>query len=276
MLFIATQVTAIDKVKLLNPLAGHDKRSQHKDEVILRALQVTEADFGPFQFETIDIHMTPKRATTSLKDGIIINTYVGPSSELWDNMGISIKIPIRQGLLNYRLLLINESKLPIFSQVKTLDDLRKLNAGLQFDWVTTQVFKQQEMTLSTAHNYEGLFQMLESERFDYIPRAVYEAYDEIKVRTSESSNIVVEPTLALYLPMPTYVYVSPKEPRIAERIESGLRKLISSGEITEILIKYYAEDIKRADLKNRRIINIIDNNDVESDLLKKNDFWLKN
>lgn len=276
LLFIAPKAMATDVVKLLNPLTAKDKRSKHKNEIIIRALQITEAEFGAYQFNTIFRHMTPKRATTSLKEGDMINTYIGPDSQLWENMGIAIKIPVRQGLLNYRLLLVHKSNLSQFSQIKSREDLSKLNAGLQYDWVTTTVFKNQGMKLTTAHNFEGLFQMLERARFDYIPRAIYEIYDELELRSAHLNGIVVEPTLALYIPMPTYVYVSPKEPRIAQRIETGLRKLIDSGEITDILIKYYADDIKRANLKDRTIINMSDSPINRDNLLNNNDFWLQN
>jgi hypothetical protein len=52
------------------------------------------------------------------------------------------------------------------------------------------------------------------------------------------------------------VYVSPKEPQLAKRLETGLLKLNETGEITEILLKYYKEDINRADIPNRRLITI--------------------
>lgn len=249
-------VVAVDTIKLLKPLLVDDKRSKHKNEVIIRALQITAEEFGPFIFEPIEMSMTPKRAFISLKRNQNINAYIGPSGEAWGNEVITIKIPIRQGLLNYRLLLVHQSQLALFSKVKNLDDLSQLNAGLQHHWATTKVFESHGLKVTTTHNFEGLFQMLKRSRFDYIPRAIYEAYDELESRQPDLKNIVVEPTLALYLPMATHIYISPQEPRIARRLEIGLRKLIANGEIKTILDKYYAEDISRANLKNRRIIKI--------------------
>jgi hypothetical protein len=249
-------VVAVDTIKLLKPLLVDDKRSKHKNEVIIRALQITAEEFGPFIFEPIEMSMTPKRAFISLKRNQNINAYIGPSDEAWGNEVITIKIPIRQGLLNYRLLLVHQSQLALFSKVKNLDDLSQLNAGLQHHWATTKVFESHGLKVTTTHNFEGLFQMLKRSRFDYIPRAIYEAYDELESRQPDLKNIVVEPTLALYLPMATHIYISPQEPRIARRLEIGLRKLIANGEIKTILDKYYAEDISRANLKNRRIIKI--------------------
>ena len=273
--FIAPSVTAVDTVKILKPLLGHDKKSKHKDEVILRSLQVTEEEYGPYKFHTIDGNMSSGRSLISIQKGDIINTYIAPSNEELNTNTIAIKIPVRQGLSSYRLLLVDKDSLPTFSNVKTLDELGALTAGLHRGLVATSIFKEAGMKSITASNSEGLFLMLSRSRFDYIPRAVYEVYDELNTRKSELKNVVIEPTIALYLPMVSYVYVSPKEPRLAKRIETGLRILIASGEMKEILNKYYAEDIKRADLKNRTIIKINNPNFKDDILMNDKTLWIE-
>lgn len=47
--------------KIIKTFSEHDKRSQHKNEAILRTLQITETDFGSFEFEYVGINMTPPR-----------------------------------------------------------------------------------------------------------------------------------------------------------------------------------------------------------------------
>jgi hypothetical protein len=49
--------------------------------------------------------------------------------------------------------------------------------------------------------------------------------------------VVIEPSLAIYLPMPTYVYVSPAKPRLAQRLEKGLKIMLKNGELHQILRK---------------------------------------
>lgn len=269
------QVEAVDTVKILKPLLGKDKRSKHKDEVILRALQVTQNEFGPYEFQTIDGDMSPGRALISMQEGTIINTFIAPSNDDWNTHTTVIKIPVRQGLLSYRLLLVNKNSLDKFKQVENLTDLKKLTAGLHSDWVTTDVFKQGGMKVLTAHNYEGLFLMLSHNRFDYMPRAIYEVYDELNNRETKLKDVVVEPSIALYLPMVSYVYISPKEPRLAKRIETGLRKLVASGEIKDILNKYYADDIKQANLENRKIIKIENPDFKDDDIINDKDLWIQ-
>jgi len=252
----ASKSNAIDKIKMLKPLLGFDKRAKHKDEVIIRSLEVTVDEYGPFTFEAVDVDMTPSRALASMKTGSLINIFIAPSSEVWNVSTIPIKIPIRQGLLSYRLLLVNKINLAKFEKVKDFDDLKHLRAGLQNDWITTNIFKKLEMNVVTAHTFEGLFLMLNKHRSDYIPRAIYEIYDELNTRKGKLNNVVVEPTIALHLPMFSFVYVSPKEQKIASRIKSGLLKLKETGELNDIFDKYYAKDIIKADLKNRRVIEI--------------------
>ncbi len=252
----AFPANATDSIKILKPILGFDKRAQHKDEVIIRSLEITEAEFGPFTFEAVNVDMTPSRALASIKTGNLINTFIAPASDVWDKSAIPIKVPIRQGLLSYRLLLINKQDLTKYKGVQTLDELNQLTAGLQHGWITTKIFKELEMNMITGHNFEGLFLMLNKHRFNYLPRAIYEIYDEFESRKEQLNNVIIEPTLALYLPMVTYVYVSPTEPLIAKRINAGLRKLVATGELTEILNKYYEKDIQKANLSNRHIIKI--------------------
>lgn len=256
---------ALDTAKVLKPKVEMDKRELHKNEVIIRSLEITETEFGPFVIETTDVDMNPRRGLASIKDGKLINVGIVPHNKKWDESTIAIKVPVRQGLLSYRLLLVNQQDLFKFKDIKDINDLRKLTAGLQQNWSTTRTFRELEMNMITGHSFEGLFLMLKKQRFDYIPRAVYEIYDELNNRKALLDNIVVEPNLALYMPKPSYVYVSPKEPRLAKRIESGLTEMVKNGELKRIFNKYYAKDIAKANLAQRRLIHVYDANSQSPD-----------
>ncbi|MEI6893308.1 MAG: hypothetical protein V5789_01470 [Colwellia sp.] len=209
---------------------------------------------------------------SSLK-GELINTVFLPANELWDTSHLVIKVPVRLGLLSYRLLLVNKADMAKFAKITTLADLKKLTAGVASGWETTKVFKKQGIKLVETGYFEGIFSMLNGHRFDYLPRGIYEIYAELDARQHLLNDVVVEPTLALNIPMFTYVYVSPKYPRLANRLGDGLRELLVTGELKKILYKHYAEDIKRANLKERKIITIENNHynqhasDYHDDLL---------
>ena len=249
------QASAIDLVKIRSQEISQ-KKSAHNIEVIQRALEETEQEYGPFIFKEVSMYMTPGRMLHATAEGKEVNISLVPASEEWDTTNVPIRIPVRLGLLNYRLLLINKVDLPKFAAVSTLDELNQYHAGLLRDWVTTKVYKKNGLNVIDTSNFKGLFLMLKKHRFDYMPRAVYEIYDELAAQKSILGDVVVEPTIALHIPMLTYIYVSPKEPRIAKRLEKGLKKLIVSGELKEILYKHYGDDIRRANLKEQNIIHI--------------------
>jgi ABC-type amino acid transport substrate-binding protein len=271
---VSFQVTAIDTVRILKPPVEKEKRTLHKEEVILRALQVTTPEFGSFLIESVTVNMTPDRALQYIEEGKIINTFIVPKNPEWEAFSTPIKIPIRLGLLSYRLLLIHRDKLPLFKEIKTFKQLSQLTAGLQADWITTEVFNALDMKVMEASNFEGLFLMLDKSRFDYIPRAIYEVYDELEIRQDNLDNVVVEPNIALYLPMFSYIYVSKNTPRLSRRLQLGLDKLLKSGEMKAILNKYYKEDIERANLQDRKIIEIPNPNFTEEDMKDIHNFGI--
>ncbi|TYK66336.1 hypothetical protein [Colwellia echini] len=233
-----------------------ENKAAHSVEVIRRALEITEPEFGDFKLEILKITMSGSRMSQRLLEGKTVNTVFLPANKEWDEKALVIRVPVRLGLLNYRLLLINKTDIEKFSQVNTLDDLNLLQAGLTTDWQTTKIYKLQNLSYVDTGHFEGIFLMLNKHRFDYLPRGIYEVYDELEARKDQLTDIVVEPTLALNIPMYTYIYVSPKTPEIAKRLESGLRKILANGDLKKLLYKYYAADIERANLKSRKIIKI--------------------
>ncbi|MCJ8318601.1 MAG: transporter substrate-binding domain-containing protein [Colwellia sp.] len=260
---------------MLKPILGIDKRSRYKDEVLLRALDISKQHYGPFTLEYINVDMTTNRALISISTDKLINLFIAPASKKWEKGTIPIKVPIRLGLLSYRLLLINKNNLDKFNKVESLTDLKKLTAGLQSGWTTTDIFNEHNIKSIIGHSFEGLFLMLDKNRFDYFPRAIYEAYDELENRKHTLTDIVVEPTIALYIPMPTYVYVSSSEPQIAKRLEFGLQKMATNGELKAILNMYYKEDIARANLQQRKIIEIKNPYIDDQDIFKYSELLIK-
>lgn len=246
---------SVDIVKLQSQQMSENKAA-HNTEVIRRALEITEPEYGPFKLERVNLTMSSARMLKALAGGELINTAIVPASEVWDKHNIAIRLPARQGLLSYRLLLVNKADLPRFEKINSLKELNHFTAGLHKGWLTTEIFKLNHLSVMEIAHFEGLFLMLNRRRFDYIPRDVYDIYDELSARQIMLKDIVVEPTIALYIPTSSYVYVSPEETRLAKRIDSGVRKLLASGELKEILIKYYANDINRANLNGRKIFEI--------------------
>lgn len=254
-------------------LTSFDKKENHKKEVIERALSITEPEFGPYKFETFDISLVRGRALRVMQKGDLFNLVISLASKDWDEAAIPIKIPLRMGANSYRLLLIHQDYLFRFNKIKTLEDFKSLSLGLDSDWTITRVFKDLNFNVIDATSYNSALSMLEDRRFDYIPRGVNEVFYEVN-QSEDLKNIIVEPTLALKIDLATFAYVSPKHPRIAKRLEIGLTKMSTNGELEKIFNKYFLEDIKRANLKSRRIIEIENPLFTHKALLKNKSLWL--
>ena len=243
-------------IKTVTPLSGGGKSTEYKQEILLRALELTQKEYGKFTIENTPVNMKPDRAIHSIIKNDLINVAIIAANKLWDENTLVIKTPIRGGTLSYRLLLINKEDKLKFSNIHSIEELNQLTAGLQNDWSTTKLFEASHLPIIKSQNFEGLFLMLDNQRIDYIPRAIYEAFDELSDRQENIKNVVIAPNIALYIPMVSYIYVSPKTPSIAKRISLGLDKMLERGELKTIFDRYYSQDVARAKLKGRTIIEI--------------------
>lgn len=231
-------------------------KAAYKVALIQRALEITEPDYGDFTLDVIELTMSGNRIMQSSLEGEMINTIIQPGNDLLDKQHLAVRVPVRLGLLNYRLLLVDKGKSHQYEKVTTLAELNQFKAGLGTYWEATKVYKKHHLNMMEVSNTSSIFSMLQKKRFDYLPRGIYEIYDELDSKQNASKTIIIEPTIALYMPMYTYVYISPKAPRLANRLENGLQKLLLNGEIEQLLYKHYADEINRTNLDSRKIISI--------------------
>lgn len=247
---------AHDVIRLGYPHSQLDRRHEYNHTVLIKALDETVETHGSYHLEK-DLPATQRQRTLmELIRGRNINVHIVPTQKEWEEKTIPIRIPILKGLLSYRIFLINKSKQINFTEVQSLDDLKTLNAGLRQQWSTTQVLQFHGFGITTSSSYEGLFRMLNLNRFDYFPRGINEIFQEFDSRQKTLTQITIESSMALYLPMPTYIFVSPRNPEIAQRIETGLMKIIKDGRFDKLFYDYHGAYIERANLANRKIYSV--------------------
>ena len=247
---------ALTTVKIAAPQTKHDKRFEHKYDVINTALKLTEAEYGSFTIKSELPLLQGKRMIDGVAKGDIINISVGPYNKNWDKNTLTIPVPIRGGALSYRLLLIHKEDIERYRQVKTIEDLKNFNAGVLSTWTTKELFHNQKLPTIDSNHYNGLFIMLNNHRFDYIARGVYEIFDEIIEYGEQLNNIIIEPTLAIYTPTYTLIYVSPNYPKLAERLHKGLLLMVKNGDLKRIFNRYYDDSVKKSNIENRTILHL--------------------
>ncbi len=169
---------------------------------------------------------------------------------------IPIRIPIRKGLMGYRIFLIRKQDRSRFASIRTLKELKKLRVGQGHIWNDVKVFKANEFNVVTSTSYEGLFKMLIHGRFDYFSRGINEAPNEYRERKETLPDLFVEEKILLYYPWPKYFFTSKKTPELAKRIERGLKIMIKDGSFEKHFMKYHQKDIELTNLKKRRLFKI--------------------
>lgn len=246
----------IDVVSIASSHSKLDIRTKYTHEILNQALNLSAEKYGAYKLNKVAISMSNDVTFYELSRGKIINVAMSGATPDKDHLATPIRIPIRRGILNYRLLIINKKNLKLFEKINSLTQLKPYSVGIHSNSVTSDVMKVLGFSVVDTVSYDGMFKQLSHDKFDYIPRGLHEAYDEIALRKATINNLIVEPNLALYSPLPYYIYVSPAYPKIAERIEYGLEAMIEQGLIAKIFERYYAADIKRSKLAERTIINI--------------------
>ena len=253
---LAGAAHAEQAVRTWGPHSDRDRRAVHALELLEAALEVSVAGYGPYRLEISVPGMARRRALVELQAGKLVNVLAAPTRTEWEETLIPVRIPLRKGLLSYRLLLVDRAQLDLFSGIASVEELKRLRAGLRSGWSTTAAMEALGFTVVVGASYEGLFRMLMSERFDYFPRGINEIFPELDSRRGEFPDMVIEPTLALHLPLPQYFFVTPGEPALARRLEAGLRALIENGAFDALFQRHYADAIAMAGLAGRRVLRV--------------------
>lgn len=239
------------------PTSAVDPRKDYPIRLMREILDRTTKEFGPYTLRYSDVPIEHRpRLLREMEEGRLVNVTIQPTLPSWEKQLLVIRLPVDKGLPSYRVFLINQDSAPAFAAVTNLDQLRTLRLGVDRNWATHALYEANRLNIVTGSTYDGLFAMLVARRFDYFPRAIYEAIPEQAARRDRFPGIVVESSLALYVPLPRYVFVSPARPRLAERIETGFERMIRDGSFDRMFMEYHADMIRQADFCKRRILRM--------------------
>lgn len=271
------QISLADKqkteVRYPRPKSADDIRDIDMIETLRTSLQKTEVSDGPFLLQPSTEVMSSIRAHIELRKGISINVIFETVTEEFEQMFIPVRIPVRKGVLGYRIFLIRKQDQKMFSEINTLDELRALSVGQGLGWTDVNILEYNGFQVVTGSSYEGLFKMLVHGRFDFFSRGINEASTEYDARKNKLPDLWVENSLLLYYPFPKYIYVSKQNPQLADRIERGLNIMIRDGSFDNIIQKYHGDLVKAAKLNERKLITI-ENNLLPSTVpLDRKELW---
>ena len=177
---------------------------------------------------------------------------------------IPIPIATDQGLVGYRVCIINKNDLKRFENIRSHMDMieRQVVFGQGAHWPDARILKSNNLSVVTSARYEQLFDMLKGRRFNCFLRGANEALSDLQA--ANDSSLVIEPSLAFVYPSVSLFFVNKNDAELAARIELGLRRAILSGKYTDFLNRYYEESLQALRVRHRRVIRL--NNPLIDDL----------
>jgi hypothetical protein len=205
-----------------------------------------------FQLKNAPIEMSQDRNLREIALGNNVDVFWTMTSIEREKTLRPIRIPIDKGLYGWRLLLVREDDTSI-DKVTKLSDFKKLIFLQGHDWPDTEILKSNNLKVLTSEKYQYLFSMMQKGRADILPRSVLEVSDE---RSAFNHQLKIHPSVSIYYPAALYFFVRKENEALARQIETGLNKLIDSGEFERLFQEEFGDDIQDAISANRAIITL--------------------
>ncbi|WP_419780398.1 substrate-binding periplasmic protein [Maridesulfovibrio sp.] len=248
-------VFAETKVVYPGPEYWADERHRDIIEILRTALAKTERDYGPYSLIEASAVMNTGRADNSLIQQKYINIAWGSTSIEKERKLLPIRIPLRKGILGYRLMLTTLSGQKKTAEIQDIEGLKKVVLAQGLGWGDVEVLSRAGLNVVTA-NYENIFKMLNKHRVDLFPRGVNEVFDELELNWEDYPNIIIGQNLLLKYAWPYYFFFNKRDTELAARIETGLWRMIEDGSFDAIFEKYNRADIEQGDLRSRKMIEL--------------------
>lgn len=225
---------------------------------------------------TVRMHseeLPQSRLVDEIKSGNIDLMWAGVDPNLESALK-PIRIPLLKGLLGHRIFIIKKENQARFNNIKTLADLKQLNAGQGTQWGDTQILKNGGVPVITTLKYPNLFYMLEGDRFDYFPRAIHEPWSEVAERPE--LNLTVEKNIMLVYPFAMYFFVNKDNQALHDKLVQGFEMAIADGSFDELFFnnQLIKDALSKTNIKHRRVIKIA-NPAMHADTpIHRKEFWL--
>lgn len=170
-----------------------------------------------------------------------------------EQQALPIRVPIFKGLYGWRLLLAAPDVAERMRDVQTLGDLRQFSMVQGLEWPDTSILQANGLKVVVSAGYDAMFKQLRLGRADAFPRSVEEVWWE---QERYGQGLVVVPHLCLHYPAAVYYFVAPDEAELARAIELGLQRLRASGAFDRLFLQHHGDDLARARLSTRKIIEL--------------------
>ncbi|WP_457426783.1 substrate-binding periplasmic protein [Roseateles sp. P5_E7] len=223
----------------------------YADALLALALDLSRDKYGPYRVVQQREETVIRRQLLELEKGSSLSVAVAMPSQEWLDGALPVRVPIMRGLASFRFFLGRQADLPLYESVKTVNDLRALAIGQGPGWSTAKILEDNGFKVVYGGAHPTLIPMLHSGRFQLLMRSVYEVQPELRAQQDAHPGLVIVDNFAVFTYMPIYFFVAKNQPRLAERLEYGLKKAYANGQLDRLMQRYFGDSLKL--LRNKRI-----------------------
>jgi len=185
---------------------------------------------------------------------------------------LPIKFPILKGLHGWRIPLVAKNHQNIFDTELSLTEFKSFKPGQLHSWSDTKILESNGIIVEKASLYQGLFSMLATNRFDYLPRSLIEIDGELE--KFKDLAITKDKNALIHYPTAYYFYVNKERKSLATDILYGLEQSLIDGSFENMFAQYYGHFIERVNQENRKIYRL-KNSTLPSDTpFSRQELWL--
>lgn len=207
---------------------------------------------------TIEIpkdHIPQKRAIKMVESGQLSLTWLIGTLERNQKYTV-VNVPLTDGMIGKRILLIPPELQIKFNKVKKLIDLQQTGmiAGLGVDWYDVDVWKANKLPVYLEDGeWRTLYSKLATDgEVNYFPRGMTEIIGEAK----QNPHLAVEQNLMLVYDKDFYFYLSDAAADYQPIIEKALKQAKASGLMDKLIKKYWQDTYQMINPEQRVVINL--------------------
>lgn len=253
----AEEAIDIATIPYMDITAGH---RDFADVMLKLALQLSEEEYGPYKIVQHEKPTVILRQLQEMEKGETLSVAVAMPVEEWLSKTQMVQFPVLKGLSSYRMFLVHKTNLASINSIDSIDALRILKVGQGPGWSTAKILENNGFQVVYGGPYGTLIPMLKADRFQLFMRAVYEIGPEYQEFASEAPELNIAEDIAVYTYLPMYFFVSKKHPRLAERLDYGLKRAHASGEFDKLFLAYFSDALKLMNAKKRKIFYLENTN----------------
>lgn len=237
------------------PESATDQRYDYERELLELLLTKTEDEYGSFELRPSPV-MNFSRALEELRAGNIPNLVIKTSAtdEYLENFDY-MPVPVARGIFGYRVFFTNPRVATDLANVSGVEELQQFTMGQGTGWVDARILTHNGFEVNEVSSFDSMFRMVAANRFNLFPRGANEILTEYDNHGS-MNNLVLDENLILFYPLPRFLFTTPGNTELMERLEAGFYIAHEDGSFNTLWEDYFMESIEFVDLDNRTLIEI--------------------